>query len=554
MKKTFILLITVFSAIPLMAQQGAGVSPVGSLNIRKVVVPANINVVENSIQFVDATGNNAIDANERCKILFEVENTGRGDGIGCEVEIRATGTTQAVTVQKQRLPDIPAGSRQRVEIPVTAGFDTKNGQVDFAFEVTEPNGFGTDIMQMTVQTKAFVAPKLQIVDYAVTGSAAGKLKKKEQFDLQLVLQNTEYGSAENVEVEMTVPNGVFVLSGDQSVRYASLGPGSAKSLDYSLIVNNNYAVSEIPIQVKIRERYGRYAENRTITLELNQELASTRINVDAKEQERQDIRIASIGSAVDKNIPVTTIKRSHTFAVVIANEDYRRVAKVPFALNDGRVFAEYCRSALGLPANNVRYLANATLNDIRSAIQWVREVQKAYDDDKIIFYYAGHGIPDEGTRAAYLLPVDGYGTDVTTGYSLEKLYADLSEYPSESVALFMDACFSGAKREGDMIVAARSVAIKVNPSEPQGNMVVFSAAAGNQTAYPYQQEGHGMFTYYLLKKLQESHGDVTYEELGDYIRRNVSQQSIVLNGKSQTPVITPASDLGAEWKTRKLGE
>ena len=28
--------------------------------------------------------------------------------------------------------------------------------------------------------------------------------------------------------------------------------------------------------------------------------------------------------------------------------------------------------------------------------------------------YAGHGIPDEQNKSAYLLPIDGYGSDVTT--------------------------------------------------------------------------------------------------------------------------------------------
>jgi hypothetical protein len=37
---------------------------------------------------------------------------------------------------------------------------------------------------------------------------------------------------------------------------------------------------------------------------------------------------------------------------------------------------------------------------------------------------------------------------------------------------------------------------------PQGNMVVFSAAQGDETAYPNNDEKHGMFTYFLLKKLQ----------------------------------------------------
>ena len=82
-------------------------------------------------------------------------------------------------------------------------------------------------------------------------------------------------------------------------------------------------------------------------------------------------------------------------------------------------------------------------------------------------------------------------------------------------------------------------------------MVVFSAAQGYETAIPYSEESHGLFTYYLLKKLQETGGDVTYQELSDYVQRNVRQQSSVL-GKTQTPTVIPSETLGNDWKEWKL--
>lgn len=103
-----------------------------------------------------------------------------------------------------------------------------------------------------------------------------------------------------------------------------------------------------------------------------------------------------------------------------------------------------------------------------------------------------------------------------------------------------------------MLASARGVAIKAKSGMPQGNMVVFSAAQGDETAYPNNEEKHGMFTYFLLKKLQETKGDVTLYELGEYIKTNVSQQSILLNGKSQTPCVTPSASLDTSWREWKL--
>ena len=258
---------------------------------------------------------------------------------------------------------------------------------------------------------------------------------------------------------------------------------------------------------------------------------------------------------VDDNIPIVVKKNEKVFAVVIANEKYQMEKAVQYAKNDGRVFAEYCRKTLGLPEKNIHYVTDATLNNLKYELKWLQNVMKVYRGEaKVIFYYAGHGIPDEQNKNGYLLPIDGYGSDVTTGYALDDLFKTLGNMPSKSVTIFLDACFSGAKRDGDMLASTRGVAIKVKQNAPQGNMVVFSAAQGDETAYPYNEFEHGLFTYYLLKKLRETKGDVTLGELGDYIKTKVEQQSIVVNGKLQSPSIMSAPLIGNDWKSWKLNK
>lgn len=255
------------------------------------------------------------------------------------------------------------------------------------------------------------------------------------------------------------------------------------------------------------------------------------------------------GGDVDFDIPIADNVSNHTFAVIISNEKYHMEKFVQYAENDGKAFTEYCKKTLGLPEKNVHFVTNATLNNIKHEIKWLQDVITVYNGDaKIIFYYAGHGIPDEQNKSAYLLPIDGYGSDVTTGYALEDLYKALGRLPSKSVTVFLDACFSGAKRDGEMLASARGVAIKVKQATPVGNIVVFSAAQGDETAYPYKEEEHGLFTYYLLKKLQETKGDVTLGELGDYIKTQVERQSIVINGKLQSPSIVSTATIANSWK------
>ena len=272
--------------------------------------------------------------------------------------------------------------------------------------------------------------------------------------------------------------------------------------------------------------------------------------VEEPKQPQQQIATAS---DVDINIPMVSADNSNTFAIIFANENYQEETKVDYALNDGETFKNYCHKVLGLPLKNIHIRKDATLNNMRSELIWMQKVANAYQGEaKIIVYYAGHGIPDEKTGNAYLLPVDGNGSVIETGYSLQKLYQQLGDLPAKNVTVFMDACFSGAKRGEGMLASARGVAIKAKAQTPKGHMVVFSAAQGDETAYPLSEQQHGLFTYYLLKKLKETKGDATYEELYNYIQKQVGRTSIVDNGKSQTPTVTPSVSVANSWKTMKL--
>ena len=260
-----------------------------------------------------------------------------------------------------------------------------------------------------------------------------------------------------------------------------------------------------------------------------------------------------IVSDVDIDIPIVKEKQKNTFALIIANENYQEVAKVPNALNDGKIFAEYCSKTLGLPQNNIKLVADATFNNIRRQLNWLKQVMEAYQGEaSVIVYYAGHGIPDESNGSSHLLPVDGIGNDASTGYSLEHLYSELSSKPAKSVLVLLDACFSGAMRDGGMLASARGVAIKAKQNAPKGNLVVLSAAHGDETAYPYTEKGHGLFTYYLLKKIQETKGNVTFGKLAEYVTSEVKKQSIVSNGKMQTPTVIPSQALMNSWQNMKL--
>lgn len=520
--------------------------------------PPILEIIPNSILFTDANKNNAIDANENCCIKFKIHNNGKGNAINCFAKIIPNETTKEIKYADINIPLIKPQETIDVSMPLTSTTKVSDGIANLRLKVEEPHGFGTETASISINTKKIVAPLLQIVDSKVSPSEGTTLKKMSPFYLQVLLQNTKKGSADNVKVKIGLPTNVLLMESQKEEEdFAYISGGETKSINYPLIINNNYASNDVPITLYVKEKYGEYAENKTINLHINQSITNNNIIIKEKEinTKNQDIRIASISSDIDKNIPEAINSNSNTFAIVIANETYSKEANVPYAVNDGNIFKEYCRNCLGIPEKNIHLITNATLNDIRHEVKWIQDVAEVYKGDaKIIFYYAGHGIPDEKSKNAYLLPTDGYGSDVATGYSLENLYKTFGSLPSKSITVFLDACFSGAKRDGNMLASARGVAIKVKQTIPVGNMVVFTAAQGDETAYPYKEEEHGLFTYYLLKKLQETKGNATLGELSDYIKEQVERQSIVTNGKLQSPSIMATSSIGNEWKNWTLNK
>ena len=261
----------------------------------------------------------------------------------------------------------------------------------------------------------------------------------------------------------------------------------------------------------------------------------------------------AVDESVDKNIPVAAQYDMNTFAVIIGNEQYAEDATVPYAGHDAQVFKEYVQRTFGVPEKQINYIENAGLNKIRTAVRWLAKAMEVTNGKgRAIFYYAGHGIPDEASKTAYLLPVDGMSGDIESAYPLSRLYQELGAIPSERITVFLDACFNGGKREGDMLASARGVALKAKAVQPQGNMIVFNAAQGDETAFAYQSKQHGLFTYYLLKKLQENKGQLTLGDLSDYLTKEVKRESFEKNNKTQTPVVNTSPTLAASWRTMKL--
>lgn len=370
--------------------------------------------------------------------------------------------------------------------------------------------------------------------------------------------------------KVTIPSEVTF----QGVRYP------VKTID-TYISGNNYSAEHIVISEGIEEiKKAAFVEFRKLTeAQVPQNLMSqtdaafrrgVRFNHGAqladlgKEQAPKDERptpkpepVAVAVSDIDTRVPTTKTARENTFCVIIANEHYANTAPVDYALNDGDSFRAYCEKTLGIPTTNIRHVKDATFGNMLTVLDFFRNVVDAHpspQDIQLIFYYSGHGFPSETERETYLLPVDGSPRNEKACLRLLDLYDTLGKMKVKNALVLIDACFSGMQKgmSSAPLMAARGVAIKPRQDKVGGNLVVFSAASEDETAMAYTQQRHGLFTYFLLKELQSSGGDITLGKWAEKVGAQVSIKSVTINDKRQTPWVNVSESMHDVWKDIKL--
>jgi|694.fasta_scaffold79599_5 hypothetical protein len=557
MKKSIYLLLIAFVNISVFAQNTA-ISSAGSFDIRKKIEPPLLEFVDAPV-FVDSDGNKAINANENCSIKFKLRNTGKGDALNLNAVLNATGTTAGIIFKnKQSIPKIEKlGGEISYTLPINSDISTLDGVLELILDVEEPNGFGTEKVTIQVNTRKFLSPEVKVVDYVVFSGAAGSknLELKKPFSLQLLVQNLGQGMAKNVTLSFKLPENVYMTNGDAFVTIDKLAPGEKKSIEYEMIINSKYISNSLPIEVNLKEFYNKFAENWSNNFTLNQALSQQKIVVQSGEDTKVDIVAASLRSDVDKDIPKGLPLNPKKYALIIGCEDYAKFqtgldkeVNVDFAANDARVFAEYAETTLGYPKEQIYLLIDPTSSQIKQNID---KLQKAIEIEKgkaeILFYYSGHGLPDENTKEPYLIPVDVNGNNPQNGISLADLYAKLSKSPTLKTTIILDACFSGGARNKEL-VSLKGVKIKPKSDAVQGNLVVLSSSKGTESSAVYNEKQHGYFTYFLLKNIKEYKGGRTLNELFIDVNYQVSKEVLKI-GKSQTPDVMPGLEIGEQWKS-----
>lgn len=523
---------------------------------------AGVPVLTLSAKLIEPSGNNLIDGNEKAQIELTIVNSGNGIAKDIRINMSAENAVGLKFEQAQKLTGIAPEQDQKVILPIEANRDLVSGSVTFKINVTEWKGFNPAPIEFTVNTQEFKKPKLVYIESGIKelmGNGNNIIENNEIIEVSALIQNTGQGTAEETDVFFKIkdPNIITTTPVKLNQRIGAIEAGESRTINFAFTVNNEYTGSDnLPLEISISEKFQEYGGTFPLNLEMKKvSLTAQSIKVDGEYKKDIAIEDVSLTSDVDKNIPEDTLKFKNKYALIIGNEHYSKFqtglkteSDVAFASNDAITFAKYAEKTIGIPSDQITLLIDANSIEMQRQINKIASLAKYSNGEaELIIFYAGHGFPDEKTKEGYLVPVNVTGAEITLGgIKLVDMYKQLSNSNPKRVTIFLDACFSGGGRDAGLL-AARG--IKITPkSEPiEGNLVIFSACSAEQTSLPYSEKTHGLFTYFLLKKLQESEGNISYQDLGAYIRQEVPLKSILVNGKDQNPEVLFSPSIENQW-------
>ena len=269
-----------------------------------------------------------------------------------------------------------------------------------------------------------------------------------------------------------------------------------------------------------------------------------------------------IKSDIDELPAIKAKSNKNSYAIVIGIENYRqKLPKADYAVADAKTMTEYLKKVMGYPEENVVTLTNehAAKSDFEKYFEkWLpNNVEK---DGSIFIYYSGHGAPNVKTGDAFLVPYDGDPAFIDqTGYSLKRLYESLGKLQAKEIIVALDSCFSGAGGRSVIAKGARPLVMTMESLAIPSKVAVLSASSGEQISSTYEEKGHGLFTYFMLKGIKgegDANGDGAVEigELFNYIKPQVERIARKVYNSEQSPQLIAPSEKQKLFLIEKGGQ
>ncbi len=225
-----------------------------------------------------------------------------------------------------------------------------------------------------------------------------------------------------------------------------------------------------------------------------------------------------------------------SWALVIGINDYEHAGPLSYARKD----AEDVASALhgfGFADDGIELITDRDASKVRIMEQFLQYIELAVSpDDRIVVFFAGHGVTLPGYRGqvGYLVPADGDPRRPASLIRWDELTRNADLIPAKHILFILDACFSGlaCKR----VLQPGTNRFVSDMLQRRSRQVIAAGKADEVVADGGGPGGHNsIFTGYLLQGLggaaATSRGTITASTLMNYVYTKIAEDPLA----EQTP-------------------
>ena len=190
----------------------------------------------------------------------------------------------------------------------------------------------------------------------------------------------------------------------------------------------------------------------------------------------------------------------NSWALVVGINDYQFAPPLTYACNDAEGVKKALIEKLNFNEDKICLLLNEQATRVSIMERFLALAKRAEPNDRILFFFAGHGHTEQGNRGetGFLFPVDGTAENLATLIRWDDLTRNADLISAKHMLFIMDACYGG-------LAVARYV--------PPGSMrflkdmlarysrQVLTAGKADEVVADSggPREGHSIFTGHLLE-------------------------------------------------------
>ena len=528
------------------------------------------------VTLVDVNNNEQVESGEKFQLNVLLKNYGKDPVSNINVTLTGqAGQAEWFTYEsnKNNVARIAPGESTTVTFEGKANMDLVSDDIQVNFTALADNQLLAVQSSLTFPAMGINQCKPLLASYWIHTPDHSVLGPGKSAVIEFSVVNEGTDIAKDVNITMRWPAGVN--SSASVIRLGDINPGDTKEYKQTFVMDTSVAeTGQLSIVATLTDYTKKHTDVKYLMFEtgrMNMEvnlLSGTSytgamppayyaqapdmsLTTAAETPAEQTATVAASDSELLSGLTQIKTPDRNKYALIIGNEDYNSFKQqtlyepnVDFAVSDAEAFSEYAKNIIGVPESNIVLLRNATYSQMNLNINKIARIASLSPGQvELYVYYAGHGQVDGTTKESYLIPVDVSTTAPSEGIKLEKMYATLSESGCRRAMVFLDACYSGV---------GRGIIIQPKATPVKGNLVVMTASSATQRSMPYQEKGHGMFTYFLLKQLKDSYGDITIEDLFKSVKQEVQSNSIWINNMEQTPELLSGPGIDNGWEDWKL--